>query len=165
VTRSALGHPFTGTAAGRRTAHVLNDGVPAVARNVAALGLIATMAVGSLALWTVIPVGVLWLVYRPSNAYGNLAAWSFPVVALVIAAAMATTTEILALLERAYMHVRGTRPNGSARVAPAWRRSLSDCRAPAQSGVLCTIMVASVLLAIGAFIVWFLVAAKTIFVT
>jgi hypothetical protein len=110
-------------------------------------------------------MGVLWLVYRPSNAYGNLAAWSFPVVALVIAAAMAAATEILALVERAYLHVTRSAPSDPAHVAPAWRRSLGESSARAPTGVLGRIMVASVLLAIIAFVTWFLVAAQMNLVT
>jgi hypothetical protein len=115
------------------------------------------MAVGSVALWTVVPLGVVWLVYQPSIAYGNLAQWSFPLVAVGIAAAMALGAGVLARLERAYTRVTRTRP--VPRAVPAWRRSISESNTRLQGGVLGRIMIASVLLAIAAFTAWFIVLA------
>jgi len=121
-------------------------------RQAAIAGLGATMAVGSVALWTVVPAGVLWLVSRLSAGSGHLTL-GVCLAAVGIPTAMALGGQALIRVERVYMRMTGT--TATARVVPGWRRSLSDSDALGPASVLEKLMVASVLLAVVALATWF----------
>jgi hypothetical protein len=127
-----------------------------VARPAAAGGLIAVMALGSVAVWTVIPLGGLWLASQVSLSYTQLSAGPLFVAAVGIPIAMVLAGKALARVERLYLRLAGTAPTG--RTVPPWRRSLTDSR-PTQLSVLDRIMVGSVVLAVIAFAVWFFLFA------
>jgi hypothetical protein len=126
--------------------------VARIARPIAAAGLIALMVIGSVAVWTVIPIGGLWVASQLSDSNVRMGAVPLLVAAGGIPAAMAFAVALLARVERLHMRVTGTA--SQARVVPAWRRSLGDSR-PVQLTVLDRIMVASVLVAVIAMGVWF----------
>jgi hypothetical protein len=111
------------------------------------------MAAGSLALWTIVPAGVLWLVSRLGASSGAVSAGIFPLVVLGITVAVLLGAQALLRLERVYTRLTGA--TSSARVVPGWRRSLSDSNALAPVSVLEKMMVASVLLAVVALVIWF----------
>jgi hypothetical protein len=125
-----------------------------IARKAAISGLLAAMATGSVALWTVVPAGVLWLVAvlgAPSPMGIYLA------VAAGIPAAIALGAQALARVEHLYMRMTGATP--PAPLVRGRRRSLTDSNAPRQASVLEKMMVASVLLAVVTLTSWFVAFA------
>jgi hypothetical protein len=128
-----------------------------IARSLAASGLVVVMAVGGLAVWTLIPLGGLWLASQLSDSYAQLPMVPVLAAAVGIPAAMALAGEALAWLERVYVRLTGATPR--ARGVPAWRRSLSDSYLPAPASVLEKIMVTNALLAVGVLVIWFFVFA------
>jgi len=127
------------------------------ARLAAIAGLGATMALGSVALWTVVPAGVLWLVSRLRAATASLALSVCLAVTVRIPTAIDLRAQALVRVERVYMRMTSTR--ATARVVPGWRRSLSDSDALGPASVLEKLMVASVLLALVALATWFVAFA------
>jgi hypothetical protein len=131
--------------------------VRVVARRAAAAGLVAAMVVGSVAMWTAIPVGGLWLASRLTDDYAQVGAGPYLVAALGIPAAMVVWAMALARLERVYRRVTGT--EATAPAPPAWRRSISDSRSGAPPSVLDKVMVASVLASVITLALWFFLFA------
>ena len=126
--------------------------VARIARPIAAAGLITLMVVGSVAVWTVIPIAGLWAASQLSDSNVQMGVVPLLVAAAGIPVAMAFAIELLARVERLHMRLTGTAP--PARGVPAWRRSLGDSRS-VQLTVLDRIMVASALVAVIAMAVWF----------
>jgi hypothetical protein len=126
--------------------------VARIARSIAAAALVALMAVGSVAMWTVIPIAGLWVASQLSDSYTQMGIVSLLAAAGGIPAAMAFAGKLLARVERLHMRLTGTAPQ--ARIAPTERRSLGDSRS-VRLTVLDRIMVASVLVAVIAMAVWF----------
>ena len=124
-----------------------------LARILAPAGLIVLMAVGSVVVWTAIPLAGMWLVSQLSDSYIQLPVGPTLGAAVGIPTAMALGVKVLAWLERAYLRVTG-KPT-PALVLPGWRRSVSDLPSSPPATVLEKIMVANVLLALIALIVWF----------
>jgi hypothetical protein len=122
-------------------------------RPMATAALITVMVVGSLAVWTVIPIAGLWVASQLSDSNVQMGGLPLLVAAGGIPAAMLFTIALLARVERLHMRVTGTAPR--ARVVPAWRRSLGDSRSSVQLTLLDRIMIASVLMAVIAMAVWF----------
>ena len=149
---NSVGYPAPATGA-HATRALRGLFVRSSGRRAAIVGLGATMAVGSVALWTVIPAAVLWLVSRVSAGSGHVTLGACLAVAVGIPAAMALGGQALVRVERVYMRMTGT--TTTARVVPGWRRSLSDSDALGPASVLEKLMVASVLLAVVALATWF----------
>jgi hypothetical protein len=126
--------------------------VARIARPIANAALITLMVVGSLAVWTVIPIAGLWVASQLSESNAQLGVVPLLAAAGGIPTAMAFGVELLARVERLHMRLTGTAPQ--ARFVPAWRRSLGDSR-PVRLTVLDRIMVASVLVAVITMAVWF----------
>ena len=153
-TDTARGVAYRGPATGAQATRALPGlKVRTTARHAAIAGLGATMALGSVALWTVVPAGVLWLVSRLSAASGQLTLGVCLAVAVGIPTAIALGGQGLVRVERVYMRMTGA--TATAHVAPGWRRSLSDSDALGPASVLEKMMVASVLLALVALATWF----------
>jgi hypothetical protein len=123
-----------------------------VARPTVSVALIGLMVLGSVAVWTVIPLAGLWVASQLSDSAVQIGTVSFLVAALGIPAAMAFTGKLLTRADA--LHVRVTRTAPQARPLPAWRRSLSDSGS-VRPTVLETIMVISALMATIAMAVWF----------
>jgi hypothetical protein len=123
-----------------------------IARPIAAGGLMALMAVGSVAMWTVIPIAGLWVASRLSDSYTQMGVAPLLAAAVGIPVAMAVAAKLLARVERLHMRITGTAP--PSRVVPARRRSLGDSR-PERLTTLDRILVLSVLVAMVAMAVWF----------
>ena len=153
LTDTAMGvaYPAPATGAPRKRALRAAELQKAV-REASIAGLIATMALGSIALWTAVPAAVLWVISR-LGASGQLSVGICLAVAAAIAVAIALGAQLLAQVEQLYMRMTGTSP--PARVVPAWRRSLSDSDALGPASVLEKLMVGSVLLAVAALATWF----------
>jgi hypothetical protein len=122
------------------------------ARPIAAVALTAVMAVGSVAMWTVIPIAGLWVASQLSDSFFQMGVVPLLATAGGIPAAMAFAGKLLARAERLRMRLTGAAPR--RRVLPAWRRSLSDSGS-VRLTVLERLMVASALTAVIAIVVWF----------
>jgi len=125
-----------------------------IARALAAAGLLVLLAAGSVAAWTAIPVGCLWLVSRLSATSAQLPLGPSLAAAVSIPAAMAGAVGGLAALEGVYARLSGSAAM-TRLVAPGWRRSISDSPSHPPATVLEKLMGANVLVAVGALIVWF----------
>jgi hypothetical protein len=128
--------------------------VRSIARAAAARGLLVLMAAGSLAVWTLIPLGGLWLASRLSDSSTGLPIGPALVVVGGIPAAMLLVTRALVLLERSYTRVKET--NARARRLPARRYDTGDRDSRPRTSVLEKIMVANVIVALGALAIWVL---------
>jgi hypothetical protein len=155
---TAEGLAYTRPAA-RPSARAVSDGIrtAGIAQTALAWCLIALMALCSVAVWTVVPVGGLWLGSQLTDSVGQLSAGACACAAIAILAAMAVTGKALAKIERLYLRVTETAP--SARIQPAWRRSVSENRGASTLSVLDRIMVVSVLIAATTMAGWFLLFA------
>jgi hypothetical protein len=127
-----------------------------IARPVTAHALLAVMLLGSLAMWTAIPLAALWFASQLTDSSTHIGTAPLIVVAGGIPVAMALATRLLARVERRYMRITGTDPE--FRNAPAWAQSLGDSSS-ARPGVLDRIMIGSVVVAATALAVWFFVFA------
>jgi hypothetical protein len=96
---------------------------------------------------------VLWLASRLTVSAGTPSAGILLAIAAGIPTAMVLSAQALVRVERLYTRMTGApaRP----RVAPGWRRSLSDSSAPGPASALEKMMVASVMLAAIALATWF----------
>lgn len=139
------------------------DDVARIARPIANVALITLMVVGSLAVWTVIPIGGLWIASQLSGSNAQIGVVPLLVAAGGIPTAMVFAVELLGRIERLHMRLTGTAPQ--ARVVPAWQRSLGESRSSVRLTVLDRIMVASVLVAMIAMAVWFFAFAGSSLLT
>jgi hypothetical protein len=115
--------------------------------------LLAAMAAGSVALWTLLPAGVLWLASRLTTTAGTPSTGILLAIAVAVPTAMVLSARALVRLERVYTRITGAAAR--APVVPGWRRSLSDSSALGPASALEKMMVASVLLAVIALATWF----------
>jgi hypothetical protein len=136
----------------RATQRVSGYGATTIARPAAAGGLLALMVLGSLAIWTAIPIAGLWIASQLTDSTTQVGTAPLVVVAGGIPVAIAFTARLLGGVERRYMRVTGSDPK--ARVVPAWGRSLGDSSSQ-RAGVLDRIMIGSVVAALTALAVWF----------
>jgi hypothetical protein len=124
-----------------------------IARTAAAAGLLAAMAAGSVALWTLVPTGVLWLASRLTASAGTPPAGILLAIGAGIPAATVLSARALVRVERIYERLTGRAARTP--VVPGWRRSLSDSGALGPASALEKIMVGSVVLAVIALATWF----------
>jgi hypothetical protein len=119
----------------------------------AALLLILLMAIGSIAMWVVVPVFWLWVGSRLSEgSQPSLGPYALVIAGIPIS--MVVIGKLLSWLNRAYAVVTGR--SSKVRVTPPWRTSMrGERRSTRQATVLDVVMVVSVALALAAFAVWF----------
>lgn len=119
------------------------------------IGLVALMAVGSLALWTLIPAGWMW-VTREMEPDG--ARFVLTICGCVVT--MVGAGSLLYRLEAVYFQVSGAASPEPA--PPSWLRTVGDDRrARPRLGLLDTFMAVSALLALVALVLWWVVLADS----
>jgi hypothetical protein len=119
--------------------------------------LIALMAVGSVAMWLVIPVFWVWLASRISRS-SQPTLGPYVMVLVGIPASMVAVGKLLSKLNRIYGEVTGTTPQVHVRLP--WHRSMrgeSDGAPPRT--ILDVVMVCSVGVALVLFGLWFFLLA------
>lgn len=118
-----------------------------------ALLLVLLMAVGSVFLWLVVPIGWLWIA---SHATDTSAPTLGPYL-LVIFAIPVTMWLVGKLLYRTnHLYERVTGQAAEVRMHLPWHRSLRDSSGPGRrTTVLDVVMIASVSIALTAFGIWF----------
>jgi hypothetical protein len=115
----------------------------------AAVGLIVLMAAGSLALWTAIPAGWLWLAGQLSNS--NIFSYFMALVGSPIV--IVVGARALYRLNDLYLRVTGKPPTVAARAA--WLNPISGEKKPQRPRtILDVFMVSSALMAVIAYFVW-----------
>jgi hypothetical protein len=126
-------------------------------RNLGALILVVLMIVAALSMWTVIPLGWVWVGSQISSGQAP-AGGPYMVVLVGIVVSILLISWLLGRLNRIYMHLTGS--NTVEPIRPAWLKSLRDSEAPrGNPTVLETVIVASVVLAIVSMTAWFFIAA------
>ena len=120
-------------------------GVRPSRRRIASVALVLLMASFSLALWTGLPIAVLWLASRLSGSGFGLSGPGALVVVVGLPASMALGGVALGRLNRVYLALNAI---AAPRRAPSWRRVTGDSGAPRTTSALDTILVASVLAAV-----------------
>jgi hypothetical protein len=119
----------------------------------AALLLIVLMAIGSIAMWLVVPILWLWLGSKLSQG-SQPSLGPYVLVLVGIPVTMVVVGKLLSALNRAYSAVTGR--SSTVRVTPPWRKSLRGERDSGhQATVLDIVMIISVSIALAAFGVWF----------
>jgi hypothetical protein len=125
-------------------------------RRVARAVLLAAMAIDAVAMWTVVPLGWLWI---GSQIQGSLepSLRSYGAVVVGVLATMAAMAWLLQRLNRMYEHINGQASAGNHRHdPPVWLRSMRGERSvERQWTVADRVMIASVLLAVCGDAVWF----------
>jgi hypothetical protein len=126
-------------------------------RNLGALILVVLMIVAALSMWTVIPLGWVWVGSQISSGQAP-AGGPYMVVLVGIVLSILLISWLLGRLNRIYTHLTGS--NTVEPIRPAWLKSLRDSEAPrGNPTVLETVIVASVVLAIVSMTAWFFIAA------
>jgi len=123
--------------------------VPGPGRAVAGYALIGAMILGSVSLFTLVPVVCLWVasMLTSSHVLGI-------VLALVsVPLAMVVVGTQLVRLDGLYYRVTGK--SAGARKAPAYRRGVTDTNHPHEATMLERVMIASVALSALVYLVWF----------
>jgi hypothetical protein len=140
-----------------------HDQSPSTLRTIAAkpvaLMLVLLMAVGSIFLWIVVPVGWLWIASHATDTSAPtlgpylLVLFAVPVTMLIVGKLLFRTNS---LFERV------TGRESEVRVQLPWHKSLRDSAASGRSTtVLDVVMVSSVAVALLAFGIWFFLFAHT----
>jgi hypothetical protein len=126
-------------------------------RHVAATLLVLLMIIAALSMWTVIPLGWVWIGSRISKTQ-DPAGGPYMVVLVGIVVSILVVSWLLGRLNRVYVHLTGT--NTVEPIRANWLKSMRDTAGvPSYPTVLETVIVASVILAVIAMTVWFFVAA------
>jgi hypothetical protein len=126
-------------------------------RGLAAILLVLAMILAALSMWTVIPLGWVWIGSRISKTQ-DPAGGPYMVVLVGIVVSILLVSWLLGRLNRIYVHLTGT--NTVEPIRANWLKSMRDTRGgPRYPSVLETVIVASVLLAIVALTAWFFLAA------
>jgi hypothetical protein len=126
-------------------------------RGFAATILVVAMIVAALSMWTVIPLGWVWIGSRLSKTQ-DPAGGPYMVVLVGIVISILLISWLLSRLNRLYVHLTGT--NTVAPIRAPWMKSLRDSEGPRPyPTVLETVIVASVVLAILAATLWFFLLA------
>jgi hypothetical protein len=128
---------------------------PGAARSATGGVLILVMVLGSVAVWTVVPLAGLWVASQlaGSRAYGPTIGTAPALAAtLGIPIAMILLGRALRRVESVYFSVTGA---GRGRRVAAWRRSASDYKYGPTASILDAIMTISVIVSGVTFLAWF----------
>jgi hypothetical protein len=126
-------------------------------RGITASIIFVGMLLGALALWTVIPLGWVYIGSKISNTQFP-SEGPYAVVAVGIIVTVLLDAWLIGRLNALYVRVTGT--NRLAPMRPNWLKSMRDTTAPASTTtVVEAVLIASVLLAGLVFLAWFFLLA------
>ncbi len=118
-----------------------------------ALVLVALMAVGSVLMWVGVPLGLIYVASQLSGS-SNPSAGPYVLILVGLPVGMAIVGKLLGYLDRLHARLTGRAQGGPRRAA--WLRSLRGERTSTRrGGVLDTVMIVSVGLAVVGFGIWF----------
>jgi hypothetical protein len=117
--------------------------------------LVCLMLVGAFSLWTVVPLGWLWI---GSQIVGTQEPrlWAYFVVLVGIVLSVIVIATVLSALNRRVIAVRGGEGFRPTKIPLPWLESMRDERHHQSAGVLDSVLVASAVLAAIAMLIWFL---------
>jgi hypothetical protein len=120
--------------------------------------LVTVMLVGAFSLWTVVPLGWLWI---GSQIVGTQEPqlWAYVVVLIGIVISVIVIAKILTALNRLVIELRGGEGFRPTKIPLPWHESMRDERHSQRATVLDSVLVASAILAGIAMLIWFLVFA------
>jgi hypothetical protein len=122
-----------------------------------AAGLVVVMVLGSLVLWLAVPVAWLWVASRIDTSL-DASMRAYGAVAIGVPITMLGLFWLLRRLDQFHQQLTGSAP--SRRLAPAWRRSLSEERdLHAPTSALDIILAGTAVAAVIALVVWFFLFA------
>ena len=120
---------------------------------VAAASLVVLMVLGSLILWLAVPVAWLWLGSHIDESL-DASLKAYAAIAVGVPATMLALFWLLRRLDEVHQRITGSGPR--RRLAPAWRRSLSEERdLHAPTSALDAILAGTAIAALLALVVWF----------
>jgi hypothetical protein len=117
--------------------------------------IIVVMLVGAFSLWTVVPLGWLWI---GSQIVGTQEPqlWAYAVVLMGIVISVIVIAKILAALNRRVLELRGGDEFRPTKIPVPWLESMRDERHAQRATVLDSVLVISAVLAGVAMLIWFL---------
>ena len=122
-------------------------------RALAASGLFVAMLLTALALWTLIPLGWIWIGSKVSTTQFP-SEGPYAVVAVGIIVTIVLDAWLIGRLNGLYMRITGT--DRLAPMRPSWLKSMRESSAPAgTTTVVEAVLMGSVLLAGAVFVAWF----------
>ena len=131
-------------------------GIARLARGCAAGVLVLVTVAGTFAL-TALPFAWIVVAAKLSQAFSLPAVVPLAALLVGIPASMIAASKLLLLVSDLYEHLRGHQATG--RIAPVWRRSLTDTCRPSQRRMLDVVMVVSVCTSVIALFAWFVLFA------
>lgn len=119
--------------------------------------LLTLMMVGAFSLWTVIPLGWLWI---GSQVVGTQEPrlWAYFLVLVGIIISVVAMGKVLAMLNRRFLSLQGVGEQ-RAKIPLPWLESMRDKRHTQRATVLDLVLITSAVLAAAALFVWFLLFA------
>jgi hypothetical protein len=120
--------------------------------------LVALMLVGAFSLWTVVPLGWLWI---GSQIVGTQEPrlWAYFVVLVGIVISVIVIAKVLAALNGRVMAIRGGEGFRPTKIPLPWLESMRDERHSQRASVLDSVLVASAVMAVVALVIWFALLA------
>jgi hypothetical protein len=126
-------------------------------RGMTASAIFIVMLFAALALWTVIPVGWIWIGSKVATTQFP-AEGPYAVVAIGIVVTIVLDAWLIGRLNALYVHITGT--NRLAPMRPSWLKSMRDTGSAAgTTTVVEAVLMGSVLLAGFVFVAWFFLLA------
>lgn len=120
--------------------------------------LVALMLVGAFSLWTVVPLGWLWI---GSQIVGTQEPrlWAYFVVLVGIVTSVIVIAKVLSALNHRVMAIRGGEGFRPTKIPLPWLESMRDERHSHSASVLDSVLVVSAVMAVVALVIWFVLLA------
>jgi len=131
-----------------------------VTRRVESAILVTLMLFGAFSLWTLIPLGWLWI---GSQLVGTQEPrlWAYFLVLVGIVISVIVVAKLLSLMNGRLLAIRGDNDESSRKIPLPWLESMRDERHSQRATVLDLVLVASAVMAAIALFVWFVVLAES----
>jgi hypothetical protein len=130
-----------------------------IGRRIESTVIIAVMLVGAFSLWTVIPLGWLWI---GSQLVGTQEPrlWAYFLVLVGIIISVIIVGKMLAVLNRRFLAIKGG-DSYRPKIPLPWLESMRDERHSQRATVLDMVLIASAVMAGIAMLLWFLILAES----
>jgi hypothetical protein len=131
-----------------------------VTRRIESVILIALMLLGAFSLWTLIPLGWLWI---GSQLVGTQEPrlWAYLVVLFGIVISVIVVGKLLSVMNRRFLAINAHDSEYRPKIPLPWLESMRDERHQQRATVLDMVLVASAVMAGIAMLLWFLVLAES----
>ena len=133
-----------------------------IGRRVEATVLVVLMLFGAFSLWTLIPLGWLWI---GSQLVGTQEPrlWAYALVLAGIVISVIVVAKLLSLMNRRFLAIRPPDDDeySPTKIPMPWLESMRDERHSQRATVLDLVLVASAVMAAIALFVWFVVLAES----